>query len=104
MIRTVTCELQFPYTWSGTGSTESETISIEPCCLCEQCYVKQDKFWCNHCVDAYGIIGEIIQNNPGLPVGTLMNYCMKCLRGKISGVLCEKIIQLLKRKEDTTLV
>lgn len=93
----MTCELRWPGTMIGTTSNENQTLSIEPCSLCESCYVKQGKLWCNHCVEVYEILDSIIQSNPNLPIHVYLGYSMKILRGKCSGELCEKVIRLLAK-------
>ena len=90
--------LKFPETVSGTGVNETQTLSIKPCDLCRECYVKGNKFWCNHCVDTYMVIENIVENNKSIPKQYLIGICMRYLRGKVSGVLCETIIDLLTKE------
>lgn len=94
------CEsnLQFPITVSGTGISETQTLSIKPCDLECGCYVKGNKFWCNHCCDLYQILEQMVENNQNLSIGALMSLAMKQLRGKYSGELVNKFLNLLTKE------
>ena len=78
-------------------NTNSQLISIKPCDFECGCYVKQNKFWCNHCVNAYEVIESIVYHNPNIDLGSYLLICMKQLRGKIDGETCNKILNLLLR-------
>lgn len=93
--------LMFPPTTSVTGINETQTYEIKPCDVCNECYVKGNKFWCNHCVEAYEIISSVCENNKVIiksqgerSIGILMGILMKQLRGKISGEVCNKLLRL----------
>jgi len=96
--QSVTCVVYGKTTISSTSYNPSQTMIIKPCTMDCGCYIRGHGIWCNHCVDVYQAVDEIVHHNPNLPLSAYMGICMKQLRGKCSGVLCEKFIRLLTER------
>lgn len=87
------CPVSFGVEWKGSVENSiTARIGIIPCCLCEDCYVKADHFWCNHCVDLYDLIMPIINEDKNV----ILAKVMKATRGKIIGEQVSRIIDKLK--------
>lgn len=98
--QSVTCVVYGKTTISTTGDNPSQTTIIKPCTINCGCYIRGHGIWCNHCVYVYEVVEEITNHNPNLPLGALMGICMRQLRGKCSGVLCEKFIRVLTERRN----
>jgi hypothetical protein len=98
--QSVNCVVFGKLTTSTTDYNQSQTMIIKPCTMDCGCFIKEHNIWCNHCCDVYMIIEEIIEKNPLLSHGVYMGICMRELRGKCSGELCDKFIRLLTERRN----
>lgn len=95
------CPISFGIGWRNSMEWQSNSLeslattklSIIPCCLCEDCYVKADHFWCNHCCDLYALIDPIIDQDKDV----ILDEVVKASNGNVN---VEQVLFIINKMKE----